>query len=161
MLSLFIAVLLSAAPFSELRGGIPYAMSVARMHWLPAFLLCVATNLAIIPAWWVFLETVNRHMLRIGWYGRFFHRRLKAARRGVHGNVERYGYLGLTLFVAIPLPITGAYTGLLAAWSLGMDRRKSWLSVALGVTIAGVVVTLVMTGALRGFELFVKPALSP
>ncbi len=156
MLSLVVTVLLSAAPFFELRGGIPYAMSVARMHWLSAFLLCVAANWLVIPAWWLFLETLNAHFLRIGWYRRFFHRRLEDARRRTHRHVERFGYLGLALFVSIPLPVTGAYTGLLAAWSLGMDRRKSWLSVALGVAVAGVVVTLVMTGALKGFDLFIK-----
>jgi uncharacterized membrane protein len=126
------------------------------MHWLGAFVLCVLTNWCVIPLWWLFLETVNHWFLRIGWYRRIFYRRLEAARRRVHGHVEAYGYLGLALFVAIPLPVTGAYTGLLAAWSLGMERRKSWLSVALGVAVAGAVVTLAMTGVLKGFDLFVK-----
>ena len=70
--------------------------------------------------------------------------------------VERYGYLGIMLFVAIPLPITGAWTGTLGAWILGMDRRKSILAVAAGVVIAGVIVSLVVGLGIGALSIFTK-----
>jgi uncharacterized membrane protein len=62
--------------------------------------------------------------------------------------VEKYGFLGLTLFVAVPLPITGAYTGTILAWLVGMDWRKAFPSVALGVMIAGGIVLLITLGVI-------------
>jgi uncharacterized membrane protein len=58
-------------------------------------------------------------------------------------KVEKYGFWGLILFVAIPLPITGAYTGTILAWLLDMDWRKAFPAVGLGVTVAGVIVLLI------------------
>ncbi len=71
-------------------------------------------------------------------------------------KVDKYGYWGLALFVAIPLPITGAYTGTLGAWVLGMDPKKTFLAVALGALIAGIIVTVVVSLGIEAFSLFVK-----
>jgi uncharacterized membrane protein len=60
--------------------------------------------------------------------------------------VEKYGYLGLILFVAIPLPMTGAWTGGLVASFLGLNIPKSFLSISIGVIIAGIIVLLVSVG---------------
>jgi uncharacterized membrane protein len=65
--------------------------------------------------------------------------------------IDRYGYLGLTLFVAIPLPVTGAWTGCLLAFLLGLNRFKSFFYIALGVTLAGIIV---LTTSLGVFGLF-------
>ncbi len=81
---------------------------------------------------------------------------LERARRKIHSAVERYGYWGLMVFVAIPLPLTGAYTGAIGAWVLGMRRWKSILFIALGVAIAGVVVSLVFLLGIRPLFLFLK-----
>jgi uncharacterized membrane protein len=70
--------------------------------------------------------------------------------------VDRYGFLGLALFVAIPLPLTGAYTGTILAWLLGTDWRKAFPAVALGVLVAGIVVLLVTLGVIEGWKIFTK-----
>tara|TARA_Y100000310_G_scaffold329841_1_gene400406 strand:+ start:89 stop:370 length:282 start_codon:yes stop_codon:yes gene_type:complete len=64
---------------------------------------------------------------------------------------ESLGFLALILFVAIPLPITGVWTGCLASWLLGLDRKKSILAIALGVIIAGVLVLLGTLGVINLF----------
>ena len=70
------------------------------------------------------------------------------ARNKVSEKVNKYGLLGLMLFVAIPLPITGAWTGTVGAWVLGLDRKKSILFILLGILISGTVVsTVIYTGA--------------
>ena len=77
-------------------------------------------------------------------------------RRKLHKKVEKYGYFGLTLFVAVPLPITGAWTGTLGAWFFGMDKLKSTLAILLGVLIAGIIVTIVTLVGGNGLSIFIK-----
>ena len=70
--------------------------------------------------------------------------------------MERWGWLGIALFVAVPLPITGAWTGTLGAWVLGFRRRRTLLAIVLGVGIAGAVVTAVVMLGVEALHLFVK-----
>ncbi|MBU0927495.1 MAG: small multi-drug export protein, partial [Spirochaetes bacterium] len=93
---------------------------------------------------------------RWGFYARVFDRFVAKARAKVHEKVERYGYLGIMLFVAVPLPITGAWTGVLGAWILGMDRKKTMLAVAAGVLVSGVIVSLVVGFGVEALSLFIK-----
>lgn len=143
-------ILLSLLPISELRGGIPLAIAY---HFTPlaAFLICTLVNIIIIPIVFIFLETLNRLFLEIPAYDRFFHKTLERVRHKIHKKVEKYGYLGLMIFVAIPIPGTGAYTGTLGAWALGMSKKKAFAYISLGVIIAGIIVTLV---SYYGFKLF-------
>ncbi len=66
--------------------------------------------------------------------------------------VDKYGFLGLTLFVAIPLPTSGVYTGTTLSWLLGMDWKRAYLAVGLGVLLAGVVVLLVALGIITALQ---------
>jgi uncharacterized membrane protein len=70
--------------------------------------------------------------------------------------VERFGYVGLAVFVAIPLPLTGAYTGAIGAWVLGMIRWKSILAIAVGVALAGVIVSAVYLLGIQALYFFLK-----
>ena len=70
--------------------------------------------------------------------------------------MERFGYWGLLVFVAIPFPLTGAYTGALGAWVLGLRRGRSMLFIALGVAVAGVVVSLVYLLGVQALDFFLK-----
>ena len=153
--TLAIAAALALLPISELRGAIPYSLA----NEVPvgvAFLFCVALNALVGPLVYIFLSTVHKLLAKMGWYLRLFDRIVARARRKVEEKVARYGYLGLVLFVAIPLPITGAYTGTLGAWILGMDRRKTFLAVFVGVIIAGTVVTAVTYLGIEALSFFVK-----
>lgn len=150
-----VAGLLSMLPISELRGAIPYAL--ANQVPIPlAFLFCSLFNLLVAPFVYLFLSTVHRLLGRIQWYERVFARLLERARARVKSQVDRYGYVGVMLFVAIPLPITGAYTGTLGAWVLGLDRRKTFIAVSAGVLIAGIVVTVVASLGIQALSLFIK-----
>jgi len=149
------SILLSFLPIAELRGGIPYA--VARgAHPLAAFAVCVAANALVGPLLYGFLATVHRLLSHWSVYRSLFHRLVERSRNRIRPQVERWGYVGLAVFVAIPLPFTGAYTGTLGAWVLGMSPRKVWLAVAAGVLVAGVVVTLVVVLGIGALSIFVK-----
>lgn len=150
------AGVLSLLPISELRGGIPYAMTVGGAPWWLAFLYCVGMNALAAPIAFLFLNTLHKLFYRFAWYRSLFDRFVERARRKVQRPVEKYGYWGLMVFVAIPFPLTGAWGGALGAWILGMRTRKSILFVALGVVVAGVVVTAIMALGLKGFDIFLK-----
>ena len=66
------------------------------------------------------------------------------------GQIEKYGYWGLFLFVAIPLPGTGGWTGALIAAVLGMNKKKSFATIALGVLVAGIIMMVLSYGLLKG-----------
>jgi uncharacterized membrane protein len=140
------AALLSLLPVSELRGGIPYAVANG-ISIAVAYGACVLSNILVIPIVFVFLETVHSSFYRLKPYRILFDKWVARTRMKAERNVEKYGYWGIMLFVAIPLPITGAYTGTLAAWLLRLDKRRAFWYLALGVVIAGIVVsTATLTG---------------
>jgi uncharacterized membrane protein len=153
--TLFWTAFLSFLPISELRGALPYALSRG-MDWRWAYVYTVTLNALVAPACWLFLSTFHRLFLRLGWYRRFFDLFVERARGKIHRQVERWGWIGIAVFVAIPLPITGAWTGTLGSWVLGVDKRKTMLAVILGVMCSGAIVTAVMLLGIGAFEIFVK-----
>jgi uncharacterized membrane protein len=119
-------VILSWLPWVELRGAIPLAFQQNETLYLPLILLA---NLCIYWPGFFFLDLVYHRIPEGSW----LHRKLEKVRDKAHPMVEKYGFMGLAVFVAIPLPGTGAYSGTAAAWLLGMDRWKGFWSVSLGV----------------------------
>jgi len=148
-------ILLSFLPISELRGAIPFAIA-NQVPWYAAYCLAVSCNALVAPACWIFLSTVHKLFLKMDWYSRFFERFIERARLKLHEKVERWGWLGIAVFVAIPLPITGAWTGTLGAWVLGLSKRKTIVAVILGVIIAGIIVTAVVLLGIQALNLFIK-----
>jgi uncharacterized membrane protein len=153
--TLLVSLLLCLLPIAELRGGLPYALA-GGVPPLAAYLLCVAANALVGPLVFLFLSSLHRLLDRWPAYHRFFVRLVDRSRRRIHSAVERYGYWGLMIFVAIPLPLTGAYTGALGAWVLGMRRWKSVLFITLGVALAGLIVSLVYLLGLRALYFLLK-----
>ncbi|MCS7236107.1 MAG: small multi-drug export protein [Armatimonadota bacterium] len=143
---------LSLVPWVELRGSIPLAVAVGYPP-LASFVACTAANLLAIPLGWAFLDwTYRRWLSRWPWV----RRQVERVRRRGEGYVRRYEALGLALFVAVPLPGTGAYAGTLLAWLLGLPRARAWAAVAAGVVLAGIVVTAVVTGVVAGWKWAVR-----
>jgi uncharacterized membrane protein len=153
--TLLVTLALCLLPISELRGGLPYALS-SNIPLPVAYLICVGANALVAPLVYLFLSSLHKLLVRWRPYRRFFEHIVERSRRRVHAKVEKYGYAGLILFVAIPLPITGAYTGTLGAWILGMDRRKTILAVFVGVIIAGIIVATVFTLSIKALYFFLK-----
>ena len=137
------ALFLSLLPISELRGAIPYAYFNG-IGIIQSYLIGVLGNMIVIPAGFLFFSIVEKILLKFEFFRNFIEKRALKVR----DNFTKYGYLGLTVFVAIPLPVTGAWTGILGAWFLGLDKKKSSLAVAAGVLIAGLIVSIViLTGS--------------
>jgi len=133
--------LISMLPIFELRGGIPVGIAVFNMNPLLVYLLAVTFNLIPVFPVLLFLNPIKRFFLRLGLFKRFFDFLDRKAEKN-KSIVEKYEELGLALFVAIPLPITGAWTGSLIAIVMGLNIYKSFLYIAIGILFAGVIVTL-------------------
>lgn len=149
------AILLSLLPISELRGGIPYAVA-NDTHIVTAFIVCVLSNMLVIPILYLFLETIHKAFYKVKIYRKLFDKWVNRTRKKAEKNVKKYGYWGVMLFVAIPLPITGAYTGTLAAWLLKLDKKRSALYLSLGVVIAGIIVSIATLTGFQIMEIFIK-----
>lgn len=134
----------SAAPVSELRGGLPLGL-VYGFHPATSFFLAVIGNLLpVLPL-----------LLGLGWGERQLRRFTPLERpldwvftrtRRKGRFIERYGSIGLILLVAIPLPATGAWTGAIAAFLFGIPPKRAFPLIVVGVLIAGIVVLLASLG---------------
>jgi uncharacterized membrane protein len=111
----FWAVFWSIVPVSELRGGIPFALS-KELNPFFVYLVCVGTNALAFPIVYLFLEKLHPIFVKWRWYQSLFDKFVIRTRKKLEKQIEKYGFWGLLIFVMIPLPVTGAYTGSLAAW---------------------------------------------
>ncbi len=133
-------IIIAALPVVELRGALPTAIYLFHMEWYKAFYLAVIGNMLPVPILLLFLEVLARAASRVPAGRRMVNQVFdQTRRRGT--TIERYERIGLTLFVAIPLPFTGAWTGSIAAFLLGLKFRYAFLSILSGVVIAGAIVT--------------------
>jgi len=112
---------------------------------------CLATNVALGMLAYEAMGAAEGLMLRIGWFRRHVWPILMRRRESLHAKVEKYGIWGVSLFIGIPLPGTGAYAGAAASWMLHLDRKRFWIANAIGVLAAAVAVTLICIALDSGF----------
>jgi uncharacterized membrane protein len=156
-LQIILGLFLTILPVFELRGGLPiiveYAVRNGVSVW-PYFIIVLILNVLIIFPIFLFLDFLHTGFMKFGFYrrvfGRFFLRAQKKAEK-VQKRFDNLGYLALMLFVAVPLPGTGAWTGTIVAWMLGLKRLPSFIAIALGVILAGFIVLMLSLGLFNGF----------
>lgn len=136
----------SMIPIIELRGAIPMA-AVFGLPWWQAYLLSVLGNMIPVPFILLFINTIIKWMSnsRVKFFNKFANWLLAKAEKN-REKIEKYSFWGVCFFVAIPLPVTGAWTGSLVASTIGMKFWKALLSAFLGVLIAGAIVTVIVYG---------------
>ncbi len=135
-----VVLLLAMTPVSELRGAVILGIVAYKLPWLETALIALAGNLIPIIPILLFLNAIMRLLGKIKFFSRIFDwLRTRAQKKG--GLIERYEYLGLFLFVAVPLPITGGWTGALIASVLRLPFWPSFISIVLGVLTADILVT--------------------
>jgi len=139
--------IISLFPILELRGGILAGYFLGLPMWTTTT-LAVAGNLLPIPFLLMFIEAIFAWCLKHNLLVKFICG-LRRRAQSKSESVKKYEFWGLCLFVAIPLPGTGAWTGVLVAEALGMERKRAMFSIFLGVLIAGVVMLMVSYGLLN------------
>ncbi len=148
MLHYIIIFLISMVPLIELRGAIPYAVGFqCNMVW--AYIIAIVGNMLPVPFIYLFARKVLLWGKDKKFIGKFFTFCLEKGEKGGRKLEAKSGkglYVALMLFVGIPLPGTGAWTGTLAASILDMDFKKSVIVVFLGVILAGVIMGLASMG---------------
>ena len=136
-----ITVIVAALPVSELRGAIPLALLTLKQPVLRTFCLAILGNLLPVVPLLFGLEPVSRYLRRFRLWHRFFEWLFARTERKAK-IVARFEVIGLALFVAIPLPVTGAWTGCVAATLFKIKFRYAFAAIILGVIIAAVIVTI-------------------
>ncbi len=149
-------IALTFVPTLELRASIPWGLIDDA---LPAWMVvagCIVANIALAPIVWVFLDKGIHLFLQVGWINDLYEKLVLRARHNVESYVDRWGTLGLALFIGVPLPGSGVYSGALGAYLLGFTFAQYMIAATLGVLIAGALVTAaVLTGA-SAIEIFIK-----
>lgn len=149
------AIGLSMLPIAELRGGIPYAI-LHEINPIVAYFICVAANILAFPIVYFFLEFLHPIFMKIKFYETLFDKIVVRTRKKVENNINKWGFWGLMIFVMIPLPVTGAYTGSFAAWLFGINKSKAFMAVSFGVIIAGIIVTSIVVGGVEALSFLKK-----
>ena len=150
------AFFISMVPLIELRAGVPFAIGMG-IDQFTAIILCAIGNIIPVPIIYFFARKFllwGAEKPYIGGICRFFLEKGEKAGRKLTEKTGRYGlFMALLLFVGIPLPGTGAWTGTLAASFLNMGFKSAVVSVALGVLLAGVIMAVASTGVFSIIEL--------
>jgi len=139
---------ISMVPLIELRGAIPYAVGF-NLPLLPSYIICILGNMLPVPVIFLFARKVLEWGADKPVIGKFFTFCLEKGHKGGVKLQEKAGkglFLALLLFVGIPVPGTGAWTGTLAASLLDMDFKSSVIAVLLGVVLAGAIMGMVSAG---------------
>jgi len=135
-----LVTIIAAMPIAELRVAIPVAIQNLDLTWYNAYFLAIIGNMLPVPFILLFLETATRLLNHVPVFKRGLDWLFKRTRQ--RGEIiQKYKRIGLVLLVAIPLPVTGAWTGALAAALFGINFKHAFFSILLGVLIAGVIVT--------------------
>lgn len=148
MLNYLIVFLISMVPLIELRGAIPYAIGMG-LPIVPSYIIAIVGNMLPVPIIYLFARKVLIWGKDKPYIGKFFTFCLEKGEKGGKKLQEKAGrglFLALLLFVGIPLPGTGAWTGTLAASLLDMDFKSSVIAVMLGVILAGIIMGIASAG---------------
>jgi len=149
-------ILVTLLPFLELRASIPYGILTSNLHWLLVFFIAVITNIILGIVIYFLLDKFIHLVLRIKPLGKIYNYYVLKTQKKIHKYVEKYGEYALAIFIGIPLPGSGVYSGALAAYLIGMEYKKFIIANIIGVLIAGIIVTLVTLSGLETFNLFIK-----
>ena len=144
--SWLVTLLAAALPVSEVRGAIPLAIGVYGYDPWQAYLLSVLGNLLPVIPLLLFLGPVSDWLRRFAFWDRFFTWLFARTRKKYIREHESFGLTALAVFVAIPLPMTGAWTGCAIAFLVGFRFWPAFAAIAAGVLLAGVVVTATVVG---------------
>ena len=146
-------VIIGALPIFELRGAIPIALGIYEMNPFAAYLFAVLGNMMPVIPLLLYLDPVSKYLRRYSIFDKFFSWLFGRTQRNHSARFEKYGILALTIFVAIPLPVTGAWTGCAAAFVFGIKFRHALLAILAGVLIAGLIVSVVTLTGISFLEL--------
>jgi len=158
---------LTFIPFFELRFSIPvgilagsvalpfgYSIAGFGMHWFSVFAVCVIANMILGALLYWGLDIFAKYFTQYAFFNRPYQFFVERSRKKVSKLVDKYGLIGVALFISIPLPGSGSYTGALGSHVLGLSYKKFLIANTIGVTLAGIYVTIITLASQGLFSLF-------
>jgi uncharacterized membrane protein len=143
-----VTIIVAALPIAELRGALPLALGMYKFSLKKALILSFLGNIIPVIPVLIFLNFFSHLLMRYDWAKKFF--TWWFARTRKHSEIiEKYEAIGLAIFVGIPLPMTGAWSGCVAAYLLGIKFRYAFPAIVLGVFLAGVIVASTILGLIK------------
>ncbi len=141
-----IVFIISILPLLELRGGL-IASALLKISFFKGYIISIIGNVLPIPLVLLFMEKILEFLKKMKLTSKLaikIEKKILSKRK----QIDKYGYLGLLLFVGIPLPGTGAWTGSALASILHLDRKKSFIYIFLGVIMASLIMSIISYGIL-------------
>jgi uncharacterized membrane protein len=143
-------MILATLPITEIRVSIPLAIQVYKLSVPSAIFWSLIGNLGTTAFLMMIIGPVSKFLSQNSkWLAKFFDWLFERTRRKFYTKYSKYGDVALVLFVAIPLPSTGCWTGAIAAWLFGIAPRKAFILISLGVFISALVITLISLGVFQ------------
>ena len=147
-------ILTTLLPVFELRGSIPLGILTFGLPWYVVFVVAVVTNIILGLFIYFFLDEVMKFFLRFrvikGLYKKFVIR----TQHRIQKSVDKYGWIGVGIFIGIPLPGSGVYTGALGAYLIGLNYKKFIIANIFGVLMAAILVTIFVLSGNSIFAFF-------
>jgi len=166
LLKILILILVTFIPFLELRASIPLGILSGKvqlfnltfqgfgLNWPLVLLVCVISNIILGIFIYFFLNKFIHHLIKFGFFNKYYTKKIEKTQKKIKPYVDKFGIFGVALFIGIPLPGSGSYTGALAAYLLGLDYKRFILANIMGVIIAGISVTILTLVGRGIFNLF-------
>lgn len=145
-----ISFVISMCPILELRGGILAARALG-LNPIASFIICYIGNILPVPFILLLIKGIINKLRnsKVNFLNKFV-KWIDKKVEDKKGQIEKYGFWGLVLFIGIPLPGTGAWTGCLIAAMLDMDKKKSFIAACIGVLMAGIIMSILSIGLFDG-----------
>ncbi|NMC51333.1 small multi-drug export protein [Candidatus Kuenenbacteria bacterium] len=146
--------LTAMTPLGELRAALPLALLGFKMSLFGAYIISVLGNMVPVFFLLLFYRYLAEYLMKkFVWAKRFFGWLFERTRKNFKGDYEKWGKLALMIFVAIPFPMTGAWSGALVAWLFGFRYWESIFFIFMGVCLAGAIVGAVVVGGSEFFKI--------
>ncbi len=149
-------IFLTLLPFLELRASIPYGVLSTSLSLATIFFVAIASNIVLAPIVYFFIDKILHIFLRINFINKLYQKQVVRTQKKIHPFMEKYGFWGLALFIGVPLPGSGVYSGALAAYLLDIRKRDFYKAAILGVLIAGVIVLAVSVSGNETWQFLLK-----
>ncbi|HJN56580.1 MAG: small multi-drug export protein [Candidatus Woesearchaeota archaeon] len=153
---ILLIIAITFLPFLELRASIPYGILVLNMHWIAVFAIAAITNIILGPIVYFFVDKIIHIFLRVKFIDKVYQKYVEKTQKKIHKYVGKYGEAAIAVFIGIPLPGSGSYSGALAAYLIGLGYKKFIIANIIGVLIAGILVTAITLTGVNTFNLFIK-----
>ena len=149
-------IAITFVPTLELRASIPYGIFAANISWLIVFAVCVVANIIVGILIYLLMDLIIKIITKIPVITKVWDNYVAKTQQKIQKGVDKYGKWALAIFIGIPLPGSGVYTGALAAYLIGLRFKKFMVANVIGVIIAGIAVTVICLTGVSVSNIFIK-----